>query len=60
MSSAPDFLKSSENAVFLRGSGKDSSLRYKTECVNGIKMLPQYVWIKGTAVIEELDKIDML
>jgi len=54
VSSAPNFIKSKENKVFIRGSGSDSSLRHKTECVNGIRMLPQYVWIKGTAVIDEL------
>lgn len=54
VSSAPNFLKSSANDVFIRGSGLDASMRHKTECVNGIHMLPQYVWIKGTAVIDEL------
>lgn len=54
-SSAPNFLKSSQNDVFVRGSGKNSSMRHKTECVNGIKMLPQYVWIKGTAIVEQLN-----
>lgn len=49
VSSAPNFMKSSQNTVFLRGSGTDSS--FKTEIVNGIKMLPQYVWIKGSAVV---------
>lgn len=52
ISSAPNFMKSSENTVFVRGSATDAS--HKTECVNGIRMLPQYVWIKGTAVIDEL------
>jgi hypothetical protein len=52
ISTAPNFMKSSENTVFLRGSAADAS--HKTECVNGIQMLPQYVWIKGKAVIEEL------
>lgn len=60
ISSAPNFLKSKENDVFIRGSGADSSLKNKTECVNGIKMLPQYVWIKGTTVIQELEKIEYL
>lgn len=41
ISTAPNFLKASENDVFLRGSGKDASLKHKTECVNGICMLPQ-------------------
>lgn len=56
ISSTPNFLKSSENDVFVRGSGPSSELRHKTECVNGIRMLPQYVWIKGKAVIDELEK----
>ena len=41
---------------FLRGSGQDSALVHKTECVNGICMLPQYVWIKGLAVVNELNQ----
>lgn len=60
VSSAPNFMKSSQNSVFFRGSGEDSSLKNKTECVNGIKMLPQYIWIKGTAIIDELDISDIL
>ena len=52
ISSAPNFMKSSENTVFVRGSGSDAA--HKTECVNGIRMLAQYVWIKGSAVIDEL------
>ena len=60
VSSAPNFMKSRENDVFMRGSGADSSLRHKTECVNGIRMLPQYVWIKGAAVIRELEHTPLL
>ena len=56
VSTAPNFLKGSENDIFVRGSGKDSSSKHKTECVNGIRMLPQYVWIKGLSVIDELKK----
>ena len=52
--SAPNFMKSRENAVFIRGSAADSSPRHKTEQVNGIRMLPQYVWIRGKAVVDEL------
>ena len=55
ISSAPNFIKSRDNDVFLRGSGIDSSLRHKTECVNGIRMLPQYIWIKGTSIVGEID-----
>ena len=53
-SSAPNFMKSKENDVFVRGAGKDSALINKTEVVNGIRMLPQYYWIKGASVINEL------
>lgn len=60
ISSAPDFMKAKDNDVFMRGSGPDSALVHKTECVNGIKMLPQYVWIKGTAIIDELNNTEYL
>lgn len=60
ISSAPNFMKSRENDVFMRGSGIDASPKHKTECVNGIMMLPQYVWIKGTAVIKELERSPLL
>ena len=54
ISSAPNFIKSSQNAVFIRGGGQDSSSKNKTETVNGIKMLPQFIWLKGEAVVREL------
>ena len=60
VSSAPNFMKSKENAVFIRGSATDSSMKYKTEYVNGIRMIPQNIWIKGTAVIDELNNIQLL
>lgn len=60
VSSAPNFMKSKDNAVFMRGSGVDSALIHKTECVNGIKMLPQYVWIKGIAIVDELNNAEYL
>lgn len=54
VSSAPNFMKSIQNEVFMRGSGDDSSSKHKTETVNGIKMLPQYVWIKGKTIVDEI------
>ena len=54
VSSAPNFIKSSQNDVFIRGGGADSSSASKTECVNGIRMLPQFIWLKGDAIVEEL------
>lgn len=53
-SSAPNFIKSKDNDVFLRGSGLNASSKNKTECVNGIRMLPQYVWIKGVSIVNEI------
>lgn len=55
VSSAPNFIKSSQNEVFIRGGGADSSLIHKTECVNGIQMLPQFVWITGRAICREIN-----
>lgn len=52
ISSAPNFMKAAQNTVFIRGSGEDSSLRNKTECVNGIRMIPQCIWLKGKAIPE--------
>lgn len=54
ISSTPNFIKGTENEVFIRGSSQNSAQINKTECVNGIVMLPQYIWIKGTAVCKEL------
>ena len=54
---APSFMKASQNPVFIRGSGTNSADENKTECVNGIKMLPQYIWIKGKSVVDELGQI---
>jgi len=56
ISSAPNFIKSFENDIFIRGGGINSAAQNKTECVNGIKMLPQYIWIKGSAIVNELEK----
>lgn len=52
---APNFMKSSENPVFIRGGTATSSEKHKTECVNGLKMIPQYVWIKGTTIVKMLN-----
>lgn len=54
ISSAPNFPKSKDGIVFVRGGGKDSSA--KTEEVNGIQMYKQYIWIKGSYIAEELFK----
>ena len=57
---APNFPKSSQYKVFFRGGGTDSSDKNKTECVNGIFMLPQYFWLKGVYIAEKLKTITYL
>ena len=57
---APNFLKSSQNDVFMRGSGGDSSQKSKTSTINSLKMIPQYVWLKGKQVKDILDEMDFI
>lgn len=60
LSSAPNFMKSSENGVYIKGSATDSSSKNKTECVNGIKMLPQFVWLNRVFMSERLAEVDYI
>lgn len=53
-----NFPKSRDGIVFVRGGSLDSSV--KTEEVNGIKMYRQYIWIKGTYIVELLNDIEIL
>jgi hypothetical protein len=55
---APNFPKSEDNLIFLRGSGKDAT--NKTQEVNGVKMLKQYYWIKGSYIVDRLKEIEYL
>lgn len=57
---APNFPKSADFMVFFRGGSNDSSDKAKTECVNGIYMLPQYLWLKGSFIVEKLKSINYL
>lgn len=57
---APNFPKSSEYELFFRGGASDSSTTAKTETVNGIRILPQFFWLKGATVIKILNNIDYL
>lgn len=57
---APNFPKSSEYIVFFRGGSTDSSEKYKTEVVNGIHMLPQFFWLKGSYIVNKLKEISFL
>ncbi len=57
---APNFPKSAEYKVFFRGGADISTDETRTECVNGIKMLPQFFWLKGSYIADKLSKIDYL
>jgi hypothetical protein len=57
---APNFPKRSSYDVFFRGGGSDSSDKSKTECVNGIHMMPQYFWLNGIYIANKLKDIPYL
>lgn len=54
---APNFPKSSEYLVFFRGGADVSTEKSRTECVNGIRMLPQFFWLKGSYIAKKLQEI---
>lgn len=54
---APNFPKSSEYDVFFRGGANDSKDSARTETVNGIRMLPQFFWLKGSYIADKLNSI---
>lgn len=56
--SAPNFPKSAEGIIFVRGDSSDSTK--KPEIVNGIRMYRQYIWIKGSYLSAKLDTKDYL
>lgn len=49
---SPNFPKEKTFDVFLRGSGGDSSDKYKTLEINGLRMLPQEVWLSKRATLD--------
>lgn len=51
--SAPNFPKSSEGNVFVRGTSSTSDV--KPLNINGIQMYNQQIWIKGTYIVEKLN-----
>ena len=55
---APNFPKSSEGIIFVRGDSSDSTR--KPEIVNGISMYRQYIWIKGGYLAQKLDEKDFI
>lgn len=57
---APNFPKSSEYTVFFRGGADVSTDSTRTECVNGIRMLPQFLWLKGSFIANRLQEIPFI
>lgn len=57
---APNFPKGSEYKVFFRGGADVSTEKSRTECVNGIQMLPQFFWLKGSYIARKLQEIPYL
>lgn len=51
--SAPNWPKAREGFLFVRGTGRDA--RDKPECVNGIRMYRQDLWIKGSWLASRLE-----
>ena len=56
ISSSPNFYRSSDNPVFIKGGATDSTSKYKIEEVNGIKMIKQHVWIHKKAFKKILEE----
>lgn len=57
---APNFPKSSEYKVFFRGGADVSTEESRTESVNGIRMLPQFIWLKGSYIAKKLQEISYI
>ena len=56
--SAPNFPKQREGNVFVRGSSSNSL--YKPLVINDIAMYSQYIWLKGSYVVDVLNSLDYL
>lgn len=57
---SPNLPKSKEFKVFFRGGSDDSREEARTEIVNGVHMLPQFFWLRGSFIAEKLKTIDYL
>ena len=57
---SPNFPKSTDYKVFFRGGADDSRNEAKTVEVNGIKMLPQFFWLKGSYIADKLQTLSYL
>lgn len=56
--SAPNFPKSSEGNVFVRGTSSTSDVKPLT--INGVQMYRQQIWVKGKYMVEKLNREDFV
>lgn len=57
---APNFPKSEDYNVFFRGGENDSRDEARSVVINGVHMLPQFFWLKGTFIADKLKTIEFL
>ena len=57
---APNFPKSENYNVFFRGGENDSRDEARSVVINGVHMLPQFFWLKGTFIADKLKTIEYL
>ena len=57
---APNFPKSEDYNVFFRGGENDSRDEARSVVINGVHMLPQFFWLKGTFIADKLKTIEYL
>ena len=53
---APNFPKKKSNKVFVRGGAATSEEKHKTLSINGMKMLPQAMWVDGTYLVSAISE----
>lgn len=53
---APNFPKKATHPVFIRGGASTSEEKNKTLVINGLRMMPQYVWLSRNVVLEMIKK----
>lgn len=52
---SPNFPKKSTHKVFIRGGATSSEEKYKTLEINGLKMIPQSIWLSRDEVIKLIE-----
>ncbi len=57
---APNFPKSKDYIVFFRGGENDSREKARSVVINGVHMLPQYIWLKGSFIADKLKSLNYL